>query len=39
MTTEERKETAFEEMFLDGPINVAEVEGGVGRVGGLRLDV
>jgi hypothetical protein len=38
MTAKECEETAFEERFLDGPINVAEVEGGVWGVRGLRLD-
>jgi len=38
VTAEEGEEASFEESLFDGPVDVAEVEGGVGGVAGLGLD-
>ncbi len=38
MSAKEGKEASFEKRFLDGPIDVAEIQGGVWGIGGLRFD-
>ncbi len=38
MSAKEGKEASFQERFLDGPIDVAEVQGGVWGVRRLRFD-
>ena len=37
MSGEESEEGSFEECFFDGPVDVGEVQGGVGWVAGLGL--